>query len=64
MYSSRFPFECTIVLFCVGHAESLIKRGGLYVNLARVDSGLERVDMAGHLLVGNMTILRVGKLRH
>ena len=55
-----FHLLCCFILL-VGYAESLVNRGGLYINLVRVGTTEEMVDRDIHLLVGNITLLRVGE---
>ena len=59
------PLHCIcklkVSLSVIGHAENFITRGGLYINQVRVSSTEEMVDKDAHLLVGNITLLRVGE---
>ena len=45
---------------CIDHAESLVARGGLYVNSVRIESVNEKVCPDRHLLGGAITVLRIG----
>lgn len=45
----------------IDHAESLVARGGLYVNSVRMEGATEKVCPDRHLLGGAITILRIGK---
>ena len=40
--------------------ESLVTRGGLYINSVRVESVSEKINPERHLLSGGITVLRVG----
>ena len=48
---------------CAGEAESMVRKGGLYVNFERLLSTDEVFDNTRHLLSGNTTHVRIGELR-
>lgn len=44
-----------------GEAESMVRKGGLYVNFERVQSADELFYQDKHVLVGNTTLVRIGQ---
>ena len=48
--------------FVAGEAESMVRKGGLYVNYERVESTDEKFSKDKHIIAGNATIIRIGKI--
>ena len=44
-----------------GETESMVRKGGLYVNFERVESTDELFDKEKHVLTGGTTIIRIGE---
>lgn len=45
-----------------GETESMVRKGGLYVNFERVQSTDELFSKEKHVLAGSTTVIRIGKL--
>ncbi len=46
---------------CLGEAESMVRKGGLYVNFERVKSADEVFSKDRHIVAGNTTLIRIGE---